>query len=185
MKEYFYNTKISSPISDLLPSQLDNYDWWKGVRNNQWQPKHFDQALIFRDNFLRRFHSLLKGRLNVFKFPANTYYHWHCDGVKAFNINLTLDDYKNSFVIFEKIDQNTNITHASSKEIVELKYQPLVWHVFNAQIPHTIFNLDNTPRYILTYNVSKDRSISYNDFLSMVPPLGIEPSSPTLQAGAE
>lgn len=133
----------------------------------QWQPKIFDQGLINLDPFLEKFHNNLNGRLNLFKFPPNTFYQWHCDGENEFNLNLTLKDYEKSFVVFEKIDQNSNITHKNSKEVIELKYQPLVWHVFNAQIPHTIFNLDKETRYLLTYNVSKNAEVSYEDFLSI------------------
>ena len=176
MIEYFYNTKIHSPISDVIFRNLNNYEWWPGPRKNQWQPKYFDQNLINLDPFLKKFHPKLKGYLNLFKFYPNTYYDWHCDGIKEFNFNLPLKHYERSFIVFEKINQNVDIIHRNSKEIVELEYQPLTWHIFNAQIPHTIFNLDKEPRYILTYNISKEIRISYKDFISMAGLNGLEPS---------
>lgn len=167
MIEYFYNTKIRSPISDTIIDNLENYQWWTGRRGGQWQPTIFDQTLIDKDPFLKKIHDRLQGRINLFKFPPNTYYQWHCDGTNSFNLNLTLKNYDRSFIVFEKINQNPNVIHKNSKEIVELRYEPLTWYVFNAQIPHTIFNLENEFRYILTYNVSKDTGISYQDFFKI------------------
>ena len=175
MLEYFYNTRLTSPISKVVIDNLENYQWWTGRRGGQWQPKMFDQTMISRDPFLRKYHEILKGRLNLFKFPPFTNYQWHCDGENSFNFNLILKDTKQSFVVFEKNDQDPTVSHKNLKEVIELKYQPLVWYVFNAQIPHTIFNLGEETRYILTYNVSKDISVSYKDFLSMAGDDGFEP----------
>lgn len=175
MIEYFYNTKIRSPISDTIIDNLENYQWWTGRRGGQWEPTIFDQTLIELDPFLKKFHRNLNGKLNLFKFPPNTFYRWHCDGENAFNFNLVLKSPDRSFVVFEKITQDLSISHIHLKEIVELKYQPFVWYVFNAQIPHSICNLGNETRYILTYAIKKDQNISYKDFLSMAGGTGFEP----------
>ena len=166
MIEYFYNTNIVSTITDRVAEKFDRYLWDSGPTSGQWQPKFFDQSLIQLDPFLSSFHSKLQGRLNLFKFYPCTCYQWHVDGLNSFNFNLVFKEHKNSFVVFEKLTQDTSVVHKYSKEVVELKYVPLTWHVFNAQIPHTIFNLDNEIRYLLTYMVRKTSSISYEDFIS-------------------
>lgn len=168
MREYFYNTNITSAIVSKIIYDIENYEWILGDRHTQWHPKIIDQSLIELDPFLFKFHDVLKGKLNLFKFPPKTFYKWHLDRYYSFNLNMIFNDTGREYVIFKKLKQDPTIIHDGLGEIVECRYETLTWHVFNAQIPHCVCNLNNESRYLLTYNVSMDVNISYDEFLSMI-----------------
>jgi len=153
-------------MADIVIEKLDMYRWHTSITEGQWQTMFFNQSLIDLDSFLKTFHPKLQGKIDLLKFPPHTHYQWHTDGLNSFNFNLVFKNYENTFVVFEKLDQDRSSIHKYLKEVVELKYVPLTWHVFNAQIPHTIFNLGDETRYLLTYKIGKKQGISYEDFIS-------------------
>lgn len=165
MNKYYFNTQLDSPISNIVIENFSNFQWWLGTKGDQFQVKRFDQQLILLDPFLKKYHTKLHGRLSLFKFPALTGYQWHQDGNNLFNLNLTFRKTK-SVTTFKEDPQDTSRTHKNSFSIIELNYEPLKWHIFNAQIEHSILNLDNEDRILLTYNVPFESELSYQDMLN-------------------
>ena len=160
MNRYFYDTGLSSPITDIIFKKLSGYNWWLGTKNDQYQVRSFDQNLINLDPLLKKYHGLLRGRLNLFKFPPMTSYQWHRDGSNLFNFNLVFEESR-SFTVFKEDPQDLSKTHKNSQSLIELKYQPLRWYVFNAQVEHTVFHLGDRDRLLLTYTVPIESTIDY------------------------
>jgi len=169
VEKYFYKTSFQSPIVDYFLENLENYIWTSGSRKTQWEVLNVDQNLIFLDPFLAEIHEDFKGQLNFFKFPPNSNYIWHRDGINQFNINLILKK-QNSVTIFERLNEDyiSEDFHRALRPITLLDYDPRYWYLFNAQINHTIFNLSTEVRYLITYNVLKSSNIDYSTALDKI-----------------
>ena len=169
MEEYFYKTNFQSPIIDHFLVNLEKYKWTSGTRKSQWEVLNLDQNLISIDPFLTKIHEQFRGRLNFFRFPPESNYVWHTDGINQFNINLIIKK-QNSITVFQRTqrDYNPEEFHNALRPITVLDYEPKFWYLFNAQINHTIFNLSEEPRYLITYNVLKSSNIDYKSALEKI-----------------
>ena len=70
-----------------------------------------------------------------------------------------------------------------------LRYEPNYWYLFNADISHSVYNLDKQWRYLLTYTVPRNTEISYDRALEIskeflagperfeLPTAGLEPAT--------
>lgn len=169
MEDYFYKTDFQSPITDIFFENIENYIWTSGARKSQWEVVDVDQNLISLDPLLAEIHCEWHGRLNFFKFPPKSNYIWHRDGINQFNINLIIKK-QDSFTLFESHEKDfvADDFHRALKPITLLDYEPKFWYLFNAQIPHTVFNLSQEIRYLVSYNVFKSPDIDYITALDRV-----------------
>lgn len=168
--DYFYKTSFFSEIAEKVYDDKDSYEWFSGKLNNQFQVKDFDQNLIYADSLLNFLHPHLNGVLRFFKFPSMTFYNWHIDSDNKFNLNLIFRP-QESYTVFRNKEEHAvkDDEHAALKTIKVADYQPLKWTLFNAQIAHTIFNVDPDTRFLLTYNIKKwNTKLSYLDTLDLI-----------------
>jgi hypothetical protein len=172
MNKYFYNTSVTSPLMDSIfeDINLNNIKFTPTVDNIQLVGRGVPQGLIQQDKFLTYLNSHVKdfGKLELFKFPAMTYYFFHIDVYNKYNFNYTFETY-NSFSLFKATDEDTvsETKLKSNFNVVDLPYTPKTWYLFNAQIPHGVFNLDVKDRYLLSFTVSKDCELSYLEMLEI------------------
>lgn len=167
MKKYYYNTNRRSEIAQAIYDKRESFDWWPGRTNDQFQVRQFDQSLIEQDSFLKELYKIAPGQLCFFKFPPGVMYNWHKDGSNLFNVNLIFKEQK-SFSLFraEPGDFDQSTVHGALQPVIEVEYQPMCWTMYNAQILHTVANLDTETRYLLTYTIKKDSAITYDEVVA-------------------
>jgi hypothetical protein len=158
--ELYYKVSHLSEIAEEIFDRRESFEWYSGRNNDQFQVKDFPQTYIEKDSFLRYISSIIPGTLKLFKFPPKCYYRWHIDRENLYNFNLTFVE-QDSFVLFENSAQSENHFHNAVKPISILRYEPRHWYLFNAAVSHSVYNLSDNWRYLLTYNVPKTIDISF------------------------
>jgi len=173
MNKYFYNTSITSPLMDSIfeDIKLNNIKFIPTFDKIQWVGKGVSQELVQKDKFLTYLNSYVKdsGKLELYKYPAMTYYFFHTDVYNKYNFNYTFESY-NSFSLFKATEEDTVQENAlkTNCNIINLPYTPKTWYLFNAQIPHGVFNLDEKDRYLLSYTVSKECKLTYLEMIEIL-----------------
>ena len=162
----YYKISHISEIADRVYKIKDEFKWHTGQKEDQYQVPGFSQTYINQDSFLQYISKKIPGTLKLFKFPPNCYYRWHRDRDNLYNFNLTFTA-QEAFVLFENISIDTQFFHAAITPVSTLRYEPRNWYLFNVGIRHSVYNLDNEWRYLLTYTVPKTTEISYLEALDL------------------
>lgn len=168
-RKYYIDTKITSDISRSVYENVNNYSWSTGELEDQFQVNKLDengkyigvdQSLITQDSLLKLIHPYARGELNLFRVPPNTVYNWHTDENNKVNINLIFEECPMGFSMFnlEKGDYDESTIHRSLRPVLTVPYTPNCWLIYNAQIEHTVLNLSDKFRYLLTYTI---KNINY------------------------
>lgn len=111
------------------------------------------------DPFIQDIKKQFGGEVNCFRLKSMTDYGWHQDYQNACNLNMVVEEY-HSHTLFStgRLDNTLNVA-----KLIELKYTPNKWVLFNAQKYHTVLNLDTKDRILLTFNFLKPRfALQYN-----------------------
>jgi hypothetical protein len=82
-------------------------------------------------------------RLGLLRIPENTMYDWHVDQYRLSCINMLINTDHHSHTLFGAQKDYIN------KKIIELKYEPNTFYLFNNQMEHCVINLDG-PRYLFS-----------------------------------
>jgi hypothetical protein len=184
-KKYYLDTNLLSEIASELYEKRDEFIWWGGVDGTQFQVKRKDdsgkwigvnQELIAQDSLLKSIHGRARGELYLFKFPPNRMYNWHIDTTNLFNVNLIFEESPMGISLFklEEGDYDKTTTHRSLSAVLPVKYTPMRWLIYNAQIPHTVLNLSDKTRYLLSYTIKKDISeLTYTDLVTELEAAGV------------
>jgi hypothetical protein len=168
MNQYFY--KVSREINDLqdLYNIKDNFYWHTGNKNNMWQVKEFDQTYLEKDRFLKKLSKKIPGVLRFYKYPPMCYYRWHIDDRSSYNFNYTFTKNK-AFALFQNSHKDSSIYHPAISHVIPLEYDPKHWYLFNADILHSVYNLDTEWRYVLSYVVLREfTDINYTRALEII-----------------
>ncbi len=184
-KKYYVDTNLPSEIATELYEKREEFTWWSGGDGSQFQVKRKDDAgkwiginqdLIAKDSLLKSIHGRAHGELHLFKFPPGRMYNWHVDGTNLFNINLVFEESPMGISLFklEEGDYDKTTTHRSLSAVLPVKYTPMRWLIYNAQIPHTVLNLSDKTRYLLSYTIKKDISeLTYTDLVAELEAAGV------------
>ena len=175
-KKYYIDTKIPSNISSSIYENINNFTWYCGPLSDQFQVTKIDQdgkwvgidqSLIQQDSLLNSIHPYAKGELNLFQVPPKTMYNWHTDAKNLVNLNLIFEEYTMAFSMFklQKGDYDESTIHRSLRPILPVEYTPKCWLLYNAKIEHTVLNLSDNFRYLLTYTI---KTQSYQDILKIL-----------------
>jgi hypothetical protein len=155
--ECFYKINLECKILDIIENHIPVAKWkwvpWQHVCINL--PR---EDLLGKDSFIDM---LIKkgGRLCLYKIPANTSYNWHKDKSIGVSLNMVLTEYKCHTIFSTGHFEYMNATNFPILDnIIELKYEPKKWFLFNSQIRHSVMNLDHRDRYLLTIIFSKEHS---------------------------
>lgn len=158
-RQYYIKTAESCTVKNELISLISTANW-------KYVPYFYviDSIIpenIYKDTFLNQLrNSFVNSYLNIYKIPPKTFYHWHTDSGSKCSVNMVLKDYK-SHTIFSDSGPYENRTYDNN--ITELQYEPLSWYLFNTQYRHCVINLDETPRYLMTFRFPQN--ITYHDLL--------------------
>ena len=155
----FYKIDVECKILDIIENHIPSAEW-------RWLPWIYvcinlpRKDLIGKDPFIDM---LIEkgGSLCLYKIPASTSYNWHRDASIGVSLNIVLTDY-NCHTIFSTghYEYMNAMNFPILDKIVELKYEPKKWFLFNSQIRHSVVNLDHRDRYLLTITFPKE--YSYN-----------------------
>lgn len=145
MDDCFHAFKIQSVELEGFVAWFLNYE-----KEINWT-KHFDfDAIQLPQDFLKvepllaavhEVHPIKS--LGLLKVPAKTMYNWHTDDYRLSCINLLVNKNHNSHTLFGKQKDSIN------KDIIELKYKPKTFYLFNNQVEHCVINLD-VDRYLFS-----------------------------------
>lgn len=111
------------------------------------------------DTFLKSIVQEFYGQLKLYKFPAHSMYQWHKDREVGCSLNMVLENYDSHSFFLKDSDRPTLIDN-----IIELKYKPKTWYLFNSQKTHSVINLDNRDRILFT--LVMPRHVKYIDVLN-------------------
>jgi len=152
MEDCFHAFKIQSV-------ELEGFIAWLLDKERSWA-KHFGfDAIQLPQDFLEvepllaavhKIHPIKS--LGLLKVPAKTMYDWHTDDYRLSCINLLVNENHNSHTLFGKQRDHIN------KDIIELKYKPKTFYLFNNQVEHCVVNLD-VDRYL--FSLYFEEEISY------------------------
>jgi hypothetical protein len=90
-------------------------------------------------------------RLGLLRIERMTVYDWHVDQERESCVNLLYSLDNNSHTLFGTQRDQLN------KDVIELKYAPDTFYLFNNQVEHTVINLDG-PRYLFSLYFEKEKN---------------------------
>lgn len=83
------------------------------------------------------------GRLGLLEVGEMSVYDWHVDQYRLSCVNMLYSIDNTSHTLFGSQRDHLN------KDVIELKYEPNTFYLFNNQVPHTVINLDG-PRFLFS-----------------------------------
>ena len=92
-------------------------------------------------------------QLGLLRVKHNSFYDWHVDDYRQSCINCLVSKEHNSFCLFGK--HKDKWYH---NNIIELKYKPYTYYLFNNQKKHAVINLDKRDRYLLSLYFQEEAS---------------------------
>tara|TARA_R100000988_G_scaffold91308_1_gene55073 strand:+ start:57 stop:566 length:510 start_codon:yes stop_codon:yes gene_type:complete len=125
-----------------------------------WQ-QHFGFDVIFLDNSwiqkelalneINKIHPIKQ--LGLLKVENKSFYDWHVDDYRQSCINCLVSKEHHSYCLFGK--HKDEWYH---NNIIELKYKPYTYYLFNNQKKHAVINLDSKDRYLLSLYFNEETS---------------------------
>ena len=91
-------------------------------------------------------------QLGLLKIPSKSFYNWHVDDFRQSCINMLISKNHHSYSMFG--EYKNNYYH---NNIIELQYKPYTYYLFNNQKRHSVVNLDNEDRYLLSLYFSEEK----------------------------
>jgi len=129
-------------------------------KNLSWE-QHFGFDVVFLDNSwiqkelalreINEIHSIKQ--LGLLKVGNKSFYDWHVDDYRQSCINCLVSKEHRSYCLFGK--HKDEWYH---NNIIELKYKPYTYYLFNNQKKHAVINLDSKDRYLLSLYFNEETS---------------------------
>lgn len=135
---------IELPYKVLQKSSINQTLLELAQTSTEWFTYFYFDTLVIPDNILNEdpfFKTLPPHKAGILRMPLNTCYDWHVDDERGWTINMLLAPAKSHCLFGSKEGQ--------SFPFIELNYEPGYYYAFNTQVPHTVFNFDET-RYLLS-----------------------------------
>jgi len=157
--ELFYKIDKDVTFLDQVAEYAATAQWkWVPFMNISVDfQKTLGIELTNQDAFLSKLRDKFKGMLRLYMIPGMTVYNWHRDAEMGCSLNLVMDDY-DAHTLFNPSD-----TKGIIDSVVELKYEKGKWYLFNSQIFHSVTNVGNRHRVLLTMTFPKN--VQYKDVL--------------------
>ena len=128
--------------------------------NLTWQ-QHFGFDVIFLDgswiekelalNQINKIHAIKQ--LGLLRVKHKSFYDWHVDDYRQSCINCLVSKEHHSYCLFG--EHKDEWYH---NNIIELKYKPYTYYLFNNQKKHAVLNLDKKDRYLLSLYFKEEAS---------------------------
>ena len=150
----YYQVPGKSVLNQDLIDLINNPDPW--VSYYYFNIKPVANDFLSKDPFFQWLNGRYQFQTGILRSDPYTCYDWHVDTVRKVSINMLINSDLRSVCVFSKNKQQTVF------DIEELKYQQNIYYIFNTQIPHTIYNFEDT-RYLLSVEFLKDSAnLSFN-----------------------
>jgi hypothetical protein len=148
-KNYYHALSQQCTIGDLLWQYVQSVEDWTGV---DWHTFYLDipkDVTLFRQDPVMAWFLDRGWMLNFTCMPPKSHYRWHIDtnGNRQTAINLVLNQFDSSMAVWRAPGP---WVRKMNSEILELKYQPKTYYLFNTQEEHCVFNFGLENRYMLT-----------------------------------
>ena len=92
-------------------------------------------------------------QLGLLRVENKSFYDWHVDSYRQSCINCLISKDHHSYLLFG--DFKDEYYH---NNIIELKYKPYTYYLFNNQKKHAVMNLDSKDRYLLSLYFEEETS---------------------------
>ena len=141
---------------------LLHYCNWIIKHDDRWTDHFGFKAIELDRNALLKEEPLLErvnmyapiARMGLLLVKSYNFYNWHVDEHRLSCINLLLSTENHSHTLFGIPHDNLN------REILELKYEPKRYYLFNNQVEHCVCNLDKD-RYL--FSIYFQEEMQFND----------------------
>ena len=153
----YYKIGTKSTIANEVLDYAFNSQPWFNYYNFDAKPLPPD--LIAKDNFFRWLHARYEFLIGILRLNPYTCYDWHIDTRRGVGINMLLTPHQRSVCAF-KVDLDQHVF-----KIEELKYKPNTYYIFNTQVPHTVYNFEDT-RYLMSVEFLKNKDeLSFDELM--------------------
>lgn len=150
-KDYYYALSQPCTIAPELLDYVQGVKDWTGV---DWHTFYLDipnaasRAPWLKDPVISWFLNQGWG-LNFTCMPPKSHYRWHIDnnGNRQTAINLVLNEFDTSMAIWRAPGP---WVRRFNSEIIDLRYKPLTYYVYNTQEEHCVYNFGVENRYMMT-----------------------------------
>ena len=92
-------------------------------------------------------------QLGLLRVKHNSFYDWHVDSYRQSCINCLISKNHHSYCLFGKYKDEWY-----HNNIIELKYKPYTYYLFNNQKKHAVINLDSKDRHLLSLYFEEEAS---------------------------
>jgi hypothetical protein len=152
--DYYYALNQQCTVSEQLLDYAESVEDWAGV---DWHTFYLDipeDVTLFRQDPVISWFLDRGWMLNFTCMPPKSHYRWHIDtnGNRQTAINLVLNQFDSSMAVWRAPGP---WVRKMNSEILELKYLPKTYYLFNTQEEHCVFNCGLENRYMLTFSPGK------------------------------
>ena len=156
MDELDFFLKIDQDVDDIIPiieNFLNIVEWkWVPYQNVAIDTKTIESQILEVCPLLSQFKEKFGGKFCLYKIPSQSVYTWHRDYSISCSLNMVLEEY-NCHTVFDKSKHPLDSSPPDQSNIlsvIELKYEPKKFYIFNSQLTHSVTNLDRD-RTLVTY----------------------------------
>lgn len=156
-------SKFFIPLAYKCPITQTLLDFARSVPDEDWEVQRgfivtlIPDEIIDLDPYLRAIKDRYKVLQVLVCLPPNTCYPWHTDLNRRTIINMPLNAQDKSCCVFANKLENEQYF-----EIVELKYQPDTYYIFNTQEEHMVLNF-NEKRYLFSFTLTGIKDVAFRE----------------------
>ena len=150
----------SVSTTNMFHTKFNSLNW---LPYFSWTTSPLPRSVIESEPVLQTLDKEFKiAQLGFLKIKDNRCYKWHVDGNRGVAINMLITPNVHSHCLFG--DKNLLQNHQGFQtDVIELKYSPDTFYVFNTQWPHSVITFDE-PRYLFSVEFARDKnSLTYNE----------------------
>jgi len=148
------------PIVPIINEFLTTVEWkWVPYQNIAINTSSIELEILEACPLLSKFKQQFGGKFHLYNIPGKAVYTWHRDHSISCALNMVLEEY-HCHTLFSKSKHPLDSSPPDQNNIlsvVELKYEPKKFYIFNNQLPHSVTNLDRD-RTLVTYIFPKPAS---------------------------
>jgi len=146
---------------EIKSNQLVSYlEHLVSSHNLRWEEHFGFDVILIESSWIEKELSLRQinqihpiKQLGLLRVENKSFYDWHVDSYRQSCINCLISKDHHSYLLFG--DFKDEYYH---NNIIELKYKPYTYYLFNNQKKHAVMNLDSKDRYLLSLYFEEETS---------------------------
>ena len=148
-QNYYDEFKIKSAAISTGWKKIIEQKW---IKYYGWEGVQIPDSLWRQEKLLREVDEVFKlKKIGIIKISPYYVYNWHRDDLRGCGINMLLSN-SPSHTFFSPINEEMDrfsLEDPYIGPVLELKYKPDTFYLFNTQQPHAVYNFKE-PRYLFT-----------------------------------